>query len=176
MERTTVLSMLNILKKAYPSYYKDLNKDEAKDIVDFYEEMFRGEDERLVLIALKSIINTSEYPPTIATIKNKVYEISHKEEINNNDLWEALVKAIGNSSYHAEKEFNKLPELVKEYVKSPYQLQRLAEVDSEKIHSVEKGIFMKQIENIKKNYKEREMTRKNLLEERKIYYLEEEDI
>ncbi len=175
MEKVEILSMLNILKKAYPSYYKNFSKEEAKEVVDFYEEIFKEDDSKLVLLALKEIINTSEFPPTIATIKNKMFDITHKEQYSNDELWEALVKALSRSSYYADEEFEKLPELVKLYIRSPYQLQRLAEMESEKVHSVEKGIFMKQIEKIKQDYKNNIIAgrKDNLLMNKGIYQLEE---
>lgn len=125
--------------------------------------------------AINNHIKTSSKFPTIAEIKSSIYENTHKTD-DNNELWNSLLKAISNGSYHAEEEFEKLPELVKLYVRNPRQLQEMAIMDSELIHSVVKGQFLKQIENIKKNYKESEITKRNLLEERKIYYLEKEDI
>ncbi len=171
MKKNEILLMLSILKKAYPSYYKDITKQEAEDIVEFYQEMFKDDDSELVVIALKEVINTSEYPPTIATIKNKIYSLTHKED-DNSELWNKLKNAIGRSSYYAEEEFNKLPDILKQYVKSPYRLQEMASMDSDVINSVEKGIFMKQIENVKQNYKEYGITNNNLLQEKGIYRLE----
>lgn len=172
MKKNEILLMLSILKKAYPSYYKDITKDEAEEIVEFYQEMFKDDDSKLVIIALKEVINTSEYPPTIATIKSKIYSTTHKED-DNTELWSKLKDAIGRSSYYAEEEFDKLPDILKKYVRSPYRLQEMASMDSDVINSVEKGIFMKQIENIKENYKENEITNKNLLEEKGIFILED---
>ena len=96
-----------------------------------------------------------------------------KGQENNSELWDKLLNAIGNSSYHSEEEFEKLPLLVKEYIRSPRQLQEMATMPSDEIHTVVKGQFLKQIEVIKQNFKENEMTRKTLLQEKGIYQIEE---
>lgn len=174
MNRKEVLKMLNILQVSYPNFYKGFGKKELEDAVILYGEMFKDDDSKLVFYALKDVINTSEFPPTIATIKNKMFELTHKEQNSNDELWDALVKAISRSSYYAEEEFDKLPELVKRYVRSPYQLQEMASMDSDVIHSVVKGQFMKQIEKIKEEYKNGEIVgmKNNLLQEKGIYKLE----
>lgn len=175
MKKKEILLMLSILKKAYPSYYKDITKEEAEEIVEFYQEMFKDDNDKLVIIALKDVINTSEYPPTIATIKNKMFELTHKEQYSNNELWEALVRAISRSSYYADEEFEKLPELVKRYVRNSYELKELASMQSDVIHSVVKGQFLKEIEKIKQDYKNDVIVGRtdNLLQQKGIYQLED---
>ena len=150
--------MLSILKKAYPNFYKNITKEEVEDTVLLYEEMFKDCNYKLVSLAIKELINTYEYPPTIATIKKKMYELTHLEEESNSELWDKLLKAIRNGYYGAEEEYKKLPDIVKEYIGGPEQLRSIAEMDSETIHSVVKGQFLKQIENLK----EREKTKQNL--------------
>lgn len=166
MNKEIFVKVMNGLAKVYD---KELDKETLEIWLSFFNDNSIEEFKE----AINEYIKTGCKFPTIAHIKNKIYELSHKDEKNNNDLWEALVKAIGRSSYYAEEEFDKLPELVKQYVKSPYQLQRLAGMSSDEIHTVEKGIFMKQIENIKQNKKEYVITNKNLLQEKGIYKLEE---
>lgn len=157
MNRQEILSMLSILKKAYPSFYRNLTKQEAEDTILLYEEMFKDCDGRLVILTIKDLINTYEYPPTIATIKKKMYELTHTEEESNSELWDRLLKAIRNGYYGAEEEYNKLPDIVKEYIGSPEQLRSIAEMDSETIHSVVKGQFLRQIENLKERVRQKEM-------------------
>lgn len=172
MNKIEVTKILMILKTSYPYAFKDMNKQETESMVSLYEEMFKDDDYNVVSKAIIDIIKTSEYLPTIATIKSKIYSTTHKED-DNTELWSKLKDAIGRSSYYAEEEFDKLPDILKKYVRSPYRLQEMASMNSDVINSVEKGIFMRQIENIKENYKENEITNRNLLKEKEIYELEE---
>ena len=154
MNRKEILSMLSILKSAYPNFYRNITKQEAEETVLLYEEMFKDYDSRIVLLAVKELINSYEYPPTIATIKNKIYSLSNINEETDLDLWEKLLKAIRNGTYGSEKEFELLPQIIKDYLKSPYQLQELASMNSDDIHSVVKGQFLREIKILKERKKE----------------------
>ena len=171
MKRKEILMMLSLLKTAYPSFYKNIVKEEAEEVIKLYELMFSDENFEIVLLAVKELIKTFKYPPTIADINEKIYQLKNIENKSNSELWDSLLKAIRNGSYGSVEEFNKLPEIVKEYVGSPTQLQEMAQMDSDVIHSVVKGQFLKQIDNLKQRTKEKSMMSKevkDLLENKKI--------
>lgn len=175
MNKKEISKIILILKTAYPYAFKDMGENEIESMVNLYQELFKDDSYQEVSKAIVNIINTSEYMPTIATIKSKIYDIKHPIQESNTELWESLLSAIRNSSYYAEREFEKLPPLVKEFIQSPQQLQSIArEMTSDEIHTVFKGQFLKQIENIKQNFKEYEITgNKKLLQEKGIYQIEE---
>lgn len=164
-----------ILKTSYPYAFKEMNEQEVESMVSLYQEMFKEYTYEEVSKAIKNIISTNEYMPTIATIKSKIYELKHPKEESNTELWESLLTAIRNSSYHAEEEFKKLPPLVKEFIRCPQQLQEIATtMPSEEVHTVLKGQFLKQIEIIKQNFKDYEITGKgNLLVDKGYIQIEE---
>ena len=152
-------------------YDRQLDKDALVIWLSFFKDNTIEEFKQ----AINEHVKTSKYFPTIAEIKSKIYELNHPKEMDNTELWESLLQAVRNSSYHAEEEFKKLPPLVKEFIQSPYQLQTLArEMTSDEIHTVYKGQFMKQIEIIKQNFKEYGITgKKNLLADKGYIQLEE---
>lgn len=174
MNKMEVTKTLMVLKTSYPYAFKDMSKQETESMVNLYQEMFKDNDYDVVSKAIVELIKTNEYLPSIATIKNKIYDMTH-DDIDNTDLWNKLVTAIGRSSYYADEEFNKLPDILKQYIRSPHRLQEMATMDSDVINSVEKGIFMKQIENIKQNFKDKEITGKNLLQNKQVFKLESID-
>lgn len=173
MSKQEISKIILLLKTSYPYAFKDMGREEVTNMVDLYEELFKENTYEEVLTAIKCIVNTNEYMPTIATIKAKIYDLKHPRQESNSDLWDSLLNAIGNSSYHSEEEFEKLPLLVKEYIRSPRQLQEMATMPSDEIHTVVKGQFLKQIEIIKQNFKESEITGRNLLQEKGYIKLEE---
>lgn len=158
MKKNEILKIILILKTSYPYAFKDMSKDEVESMVNLYEELFKENTYEEVSRAIKNIINTSEYMPAIATIKSKIYEMKHLKDESNMELWEKLLVAIRNGSYHAEEEYEKLPIVVQKFLGSPYQLQELAVMNSDDVHTVVKGQFLKQIEIIKANQKESEIT------------------
>ncbi len=156
MNREEAIKILTILKANYQNLYKNISKKEAEDIIKLYQTMFEGCDYKLVNLAVVELINTFQYPPTIADIKNKMYDLCNEDE-SPTELWNKLLKAIRNGTYGYLTEFEKLPDEVKEFVREPRQLQELAQMPSETINSVVKGQFLKQIENIKQRTKEKNM-------------------
>ena len=162
MTRDEIVVILGILKTAYPNFYKNMNKQEMLNTVNLWTDMFQDSDSRVVTIAVKELINSFQYPPTIAEIKNKMYSLTNQEKTPS-ELWDCLQKAISNSLYNSEKMFKKLPDEVKEFVRSPGQLRELAMMDSDVVHSVTKGQFLKQIEVIQ----QRNIERKKMLPQNK---------
>ena len=120
--------------------------------------MFSECDTGLVVLAIKELINSFKYPPTIADIKNKMYELCNKHDYKSpTELWDRLLKAIRNGYYGYLKEFEQLPDEVKEVVRRHEQLRELALMDSNTVHSDVKGQIFKQIKIIKKRKKEGEI-------------------
>ena len=115
--------------------------------------MFKDDNANLVNLAVKELINSFQYPPTVADIKNKMYQLT-SEEKTPAELWDELAKALRDSIYHSEQQFAKLSPEVKAFVRTPAQLKEMAMMDSDTVHSVTKGQFLKQIETIKKRNKE----------------------
>lgn len=172
MNKVETAKILAVLKATYPNFYRDMKKEDIDNTISIWTEMFKEEPYELISMILKEVIVTSEYPPTIATIKSKMKEIISTNEESNTGLWDILVKAIGRSGYYAEEEFNKLPDIIKEFVKSPYQLQELSQMPSDTVHSVVKGQFLKQIEILKN----RDKIKTELSPEVKKYLYGEENI
>lgn len=153
MTRDETVTILGILKTSYPNFYKEMSKNEMYNVLDLWSEMFQDDDINLVKVAVKELIQTLKFPPTIADIKQKMYELTNQETLPT-DLWASLKKAISNSAYHSEEEFEKLPEECKIFVRDPRQLKELSQNDAEINNTVVKGQFLKQIETIQKRIKE----------------------
>lgn len=109
MEKKQVLSMLTMLKTAFPSYYKSFTKEEAEQVVDLYEMAFKEDDAQDVVRALKEIIFTSEYPPAIATIKKAIANNKTSNIPLAEDEWNKVLELVGKyGSYNVEKALNEM--------------------------------------------------------------------
>lgn len=149
MDRDNVIKILSVLKVAYPSFYKEMTKEEAESTILLYQEMFDGNDPEVVLYAVRELMNTLKFPPTIADIKEKMLELTRvKEDLT--EAWDKIQQAIGNSLYNSEKSFETLSPIGKKFVRNPSQLRELAMMDSDVVHSVVKGQFFKQAEILQK--------------------------
>ena len=92
---------------------------------------------QLAHTALRKYVSTNKFAPTIADIREQATELYNQREgdISEITAWQLVWKAICNSGYHAEEEFEKLPETVKRAVGSASQLRQwgLSEVNDNTI-------------------------------------------
>ena len=141
MTRQETKDLMAILKAAYPNFYKDISKEEAKAAVDLWATIFSDTPAKLVIEAVKSLICTLKYPPTIADVKEKVAMITQPQEMTEMEAWERVKRAI--SYYHATEAFANLPPILQKIVGSPNTLREWAVMDSETVNSVIQSNFMR---------------------------------
>lgn len=156
MNREQIIAILKVLKTAYPKFYSDMSKDDMLNTIDLWTEMFAHENPQLVVAAVKNLINTFKWPPTIADIKEEMHKLTETETETPIEIWNKIKRAIGRSIYYSYEEFQKLPEIAQKFVGSPGQLKEWAS-DIDYIDSVVKGQFLKQYEILIKREKENKM-------------------
>ena len=167
MQRDEIIVILGTLKTAYPKFYTDMSKQEMMNTIDLWTEMFAHEDAKLVTVAVKNLINTFKWVPTIADIKEEMYKLTETKNESPIELWNCIKKAIRNSAYNSYDEFQKLPEAAKTFVGSPNQLREWA-LSTDYNDGVVKGQFLKQIEVIQKREKDNKLMLpqvKNIIEQ-----------
>lgn len=93
--------------------------------------------------AVMAYIQSEDKIPTPASIRKKIVEISRTNELNEMQAWALVSKALRNGGYHAQEEFEKLPQNVKIAVGSPEQLHNWATSDYNAIETVIQSNFMR---------------------------------
>ena len=156
MNRDEVVAILGVLKTSYPRFYAGMTKEEMYSTIDLWNEMFAHENSQLVVMAVKNLINTFKFPPTIADVKEEMYKLTEEERQSPIEIWNLIKKAIRNSGYYSYEEFHKLPEIAQKFVGSPNQLKEWA-LDIDFNDGVVKGQFLKQVEILQKRDKEEKM-------------------
>ena len=116
---------------------------------------------QIAYAALRKYVSTNKFAPTIADIREQAAELYNQREgdISENTAWQLVWKAICNSGYHAEEEFEKLPETVKRAVGSASQLRQwaLAEVDDKTI-----TVWQSNFQRIYRLERQKELERRKL--------------
>lgn len=141
MTRQEALAVLAILKTAYPTFYKNYSKEDINAAVDLWATMFSDEPVSIITEAVKSLICTLKYPPTIADVKEKVAMITQPLMMTEMEAWSRVRGAI--SYYHANEAFANLPPMLQKIVGSPNQLREWALMDVETVNSVIQSNFMR---------------------------------
>lgn len=145
MTRQETGIIMDILTTAYPRFYTGSDAPDVRKVINLWAEMFANDDVRVVAAAVKSVIESDEkgFPPTIGQVKAKMRMICAPDELSEAEAWGLVAKAIRNSGYEAQEEFEKLPPLIRRIVGSPNQLRDWSQMDSDAVHSVVASNFQR---------------------------------
>lgn len=158
MTREDAISILAVLKAAYPNFYRGMTRVDANAAIDLWATMFDTEDASLVGAAVKTFIasDSKGFPPSIGEIKEKIRKLTQPEEMTEAEAWGVIGKAVGNSLYSSQKEFDKLPETLKRIVGSPSQLKEWAMIDAETLQTVVASNFQRSYRAVSVSQREME--------------------
>lgn len=121
--------------------YKDYAGDYS-DVVTVWESALGEYPLELVKLAINQIITTSKFPPVIADVVERVKKITEKPALTEVEAWGYIKKAITNSLYNSQEEWNKLPEEVQCSV-TPELLKDWAMLTYEEVDTVIQSNFMR---------------------------------
>lgn len=143
MTRQEALAVLAMLKTAYPTFYKNYSKYEINAAVDLWATMFADDPAYIITEAVKSLMCTLKYPPTIADVKEKIAMImqSQTQTMTEMEAWQRVKVAI--SYYNASENFAELPPILQKIVGSPNVLREWALMNGEVVNSVIQSNFMR---------------------------------
>lgn len=141
MNRDEIKVVLGTLRMAYPAFYKDLKKDEAEGLINLWAMMFQNDNAKIVTEAVKALMCTLKFPPTIADIKEKISLITQPQQMSEMEAWAKVRGAI--SYYGAKEAFDSLEPILQKLVGSPNQLREWAMMESDVVDSVIQSNFMR---------------------------------
>ena len=156
MTREDTIKILSVLRGAYPSFYRDITKQEAESTIALWESMFDEEPYELVGAAVKAFIagDGKGFPPAIGQIKERIRQITQPEEMTEQEAWALVSKALRNSTYGSEEEFAKLPPEIQAVVHDPGQLRQWAISPADDVETVIASNFMRSFRTKQKASKE----------------------
>lgn len=141
MEREEFKTLVKGMKAVYaqPTFIPD------QDAFNVWYELLKDLPYTQANIAIQKYMLIEKFPPTIADIRTKANDIVAKVEESMSELeaWSLVSKAISNSGYHAEEEFDKLPEACQRAVGNPSNLKEWAMMESDKVATVEQSHFIR---------------------------------
>lgn len=155
MTKNDVLTMLAVLQAAYPYFYSKKSEEEMLAIAQIWEKKFANDDVRIVTLALDKIIESEEYPPSIATIKNCIYRL--EQYVTSSDtpaeLWDKFIYACANSSDYSEDAFHNMPQILKMFVGNNRQLRRYAKMSEIDLERYVRSEFNKELPTLRERVK-----------------------
>ena len=141
MTREEAKKMLMVVQVAYPNWHP-VSITETIDAWFIFIEDYTYEE---VMQAVKRFIltDTKGFAPAIGQIVSCIHESRETDGMSELEAWSMVYKAICNSNYNAETEFEKLPPAVQKAVGNPANLKEWAQMDTETVQSVEQSHFIR---------------------------------
>jgi len=158
MNRTDVNKIMAILEVGYPNWIAKLEDEKLKIMLNMWTELFAEDDANLVASAVKAIMITdpSPFPPTIGAIKAKMYELTKPEELTEQEAWNTVYKAICNSGYNAQQEWDNLPDVIQSLT-TPRLLREYSQMSTDEINTVVSSNFMRSYRVRKEHFKQQQL-------------------
>lgn len=132
------------LKSAYGDKF-NLNKSGLKVWLDNLSDLPTAE----VKQAVRAVIMTSPFPPTIADIRKKVAEGKVSSLPVAEEAWGKVRKALQNSLYNSKEQFERLDDISKSIIGSPGALTVYASMNSDEVETVIKSHFIRSYNEIR---------------------------
>lgn len=141
MTREETKKIIMIIASTYPNF-KPNNMSMIVDSWHFFLADYNYND---MAIALKTYVNTSGtgFAPSVDQLIALTRKVETLTQLTEGEAWTLVSRAVRNGLYHAEEEFNKLPETCQKIVGSPNQLTSWAMGDAEALETVVASNFQR---------------------------------
>ena len=127
-------------------------------MINTWQFLFEEYDAREVAEAIKAFIKNSgsAFAPSPSQLFEYLYKPVKVQQMNEQEAWGLVMKAIRNSTYHAKEEFEKLPSAAQKAIGSAEQLKEWAMSESFNA-SVQASLFERTYSRVLKDmeYQER---------------------
>lgn len=152
MTKADVVQLFMLISVLYPR--DDTFKNANSVMVSTWAEMLSDMDFGEIKTALKMHTAKSQFPPSIAELRNFVADLhDESSDMTAEEAWTLVFSAITRSAYSSVEEFDRLPEICRRLVGSPRQLKEWALSDSFN-PGVEKALFTKSYNTRQQKLKE----------------------
>ena len=134
-----------VIVKGLKAVYSDPKFLADGDAIDVWYGLLCDLPYQVLSTATQKYMMQEQFPPTIAGLRKKAAEITAPahEDMSELEAWSLVRKALSNSGYNAEAEFDKLPELCQKVIGNPANLHEMALMDTETVNSVEQSHFIR---------------------------------
>lgn len=144
MTREEFFTVMMGLKTIYtdPKFFPD-------DAIDTWYRFLEAIPYEVFDLAAKKHVLTSVFPPTISDLWKNSVPSAQEEEMEGLEAWSIVKRAIRNSGYHAEEEFEKLPDTIQKAIGSPSNLREMAMMEEKNVNTIEQSHFISSYRGVK---------------------------
>lgn len=154
MDTRETMKIMAVLKAAYPRYYQNAPEEELRQAAALWETMLGEYPYELVAKAVKALIASEKFVPTIADVIEKIQLITSPAALGEVEAWGLVKRAIKNGYYHSKEEYDRLPEPVQRAIGHHEVLREWSQVDVDDVETVVGSNFMRAYRAKQKQVKE----------------------
>lgn len=143
--------------------YNDKPPIPTQVVFDCWEALLGDKPYALVAKAVNDYVATEHFAPKPADILTRCAELLAGDDMSELEAWGLVYKAICNSTYNSEREFEKLPDICKKAIGSAAMLKEMAGMDIDTVNSVEQSHFIRNYRTELLRTKQQRATPQNLL-------------
>ena len=133
-----------IIVKGMKAVYADTRFIADADAFEIWFKLLEDLDYKLCEAAVQKHMVSSEFPPTIASIRTNAMELMTADsQMSEGEAWGYVYKAICNSNYCAVEEYDKLPEQCKVAIGHPDNLRAWAMLEANEVSTVIQSQFLR---------------------------------
>ncbi len=139
MTKAQFIPLVKGMKAVYadPAFLADA------DAIMVWYSLLKDFDYEAVSKAVQEVMRSSRFKPTIADIIERIHSGTEQDRLTAMEAWSLVRRAMRNSIYGAEKEFENLPEECRRAIGSPDSLREMATMDEATVESVQQSHFIK---------------------------------
>lgn len=153
MSEAEVLEVVYTIKAAYPSHYARFTKLDFDNMVSVWDGTLEGYTYGQVSAGLSMFLasDTKGFPPVpgqvIECIKRMQRPVA--EDYTNTECAALIRRALSNAVYHAEEEFERLPEICRRAVGTPHNLVEWSQLDTREVETVVMSQIIRALEAVR---------------------------
>jgi hypothetical protein len=104
MNQQTIIKAITLLKSNYQNALKDYSKEDMQLMINAWLEFFKDTSVNEFELAIKNIINKSDYFPTISQIKKEIANNKTNNLPSAEDEWEEVIRTIHKFGLYRQQE------------------------------------------------------------------------
>jgi uncharacterized protein CbrC (UPF0167 family) len=104
MNQQTIIKAITLLKSNYQNALKDYSKEDMQLMINAWLEFFKDTSVNEFELAIKNIINKSDYFPTISQIKKEIANNKTNNLPSAEDEWEEVIRTIHKFGSYRQQE------------------------------------------------------------------------
>ena len=153
MDKAETIRIMAVIETAYPNFYAKKTDRERENAAALWADMFQDVPLSTVAIAVKALIATLKFPPTIAEVNDAIQRMTQPERLTAAEAWHMVKRAINGPHVHYgpggwdySEAFDLLPADVQRVLGGPSRLREYANMDEQEFVSWEAQRFARSFE------------------------------